>query len=164
MTSTDFFGVLEVLLRHEVDFVLVGGLAARLHGSPSVTIDVDVCPSRDRANLERLTEALRELEARLRTPDGDVPFTLDAKVLERTWNLTLSTSMGALDLLGEPSGTRGYEQLIANAKTFDIEGKKLHVSSLEDLIRMKEAAGRPKDRIELEILGALKEELEDGAS
>jgi hypothetical protein len=79
-------------------------------------------------------------------------------------NLALTTSLGSLDILREPSGTRGYPELSANAKTFDVDGLKLRVTSLEDLIRMKEAAGRPKDRIELEVLGALKEELERGAS
>ena len=160
MTATDFFGVLEVLIRGEVEFVLIGGLAARLHGSPTVTVDVDVCPARDSANLERLAQALQDLDARLRTIDGDVPFEVDAKTLERTANLTPSTPFGALDVIGEPGVTEGYQQLVANAITLEIEGLPLKVSSLEDLMRMKEASGRPKDRIELEVLGALRDELE----
>ena len=164
MTTTDFFGVLEVLLRHEVDFVLIGGLAARLHGSPSVTVDVDVCPAREPENLARLADALRELDARLRTPEDDVGFVIDAEMLGRASNLTLTTSHGYLDVLAEPIGTRGYVELIGNARVLDVEGMKLPVVSLSDLIRMKEASGRPKDRIELEVLGALKEELESGGS
>ena len=161
MTATDFFGVIEVLIRTDVQFVLIGGLAARLHGSPTVTIDVDICPARDPGNLERLAKALHEVKAQLRSVDETVPFTIDAKSLQRTMNLTLTTSLGALDVLGEPAGTDGYEGLAANAITLEIEGLSLKVASLEDLMRMKEASGRPKDRIELEVLGALRNELEN---
>ena len=160
MTGTDFFGVLEVLIRHEVQFVLIGGLAARLHGSPTVTVDVDICPARDTDNLERLAGALREMDAQLRSVNETVPFTLDVKTLEGSLNLTLMTSRGALDVLGEPAGTQGYEELAANAIVLDVEDLPLKVASLDDLMRMKEASGRPKDRIELEVLGALREELE----
>jgi hypothetical protein len=161
MKAADFVGALEGLIRYKVDFVLIGGLAARLYGSPTVTIDVDICPSRESDNLERLAEALREMKAQLRTPGEDVAFVVDAVSLERTSNLPLTTIYGALDILAEPSGTSGYAELAANAKTFELGGLQLKVASLEDLMRMKEAAGRPKDRIELEILGALREEFED---
>ena len=160
MTGTDFFGVLEVLIRREVQFVLIGGLAARLHGSPTVTIDVDICPAQDTDNLDRLAEALREMDAQLRSVSEKVPFTLDSKTLTRSTNLTLITSRGALDVLGAPAGTTGYRELAANAITLDVEGLPLKVASLDDLMRMKEASGRPKDRIELEVLGALRDELE----
>lgn len=160
MTASDFFGVLAILIRRKVQFVLIGGLAARLHGSPTVTIDVDICPSRDQENLERLAESLEEMQARLRSVDETVPFKADAKTLKRSTNLTLMTSLGALDVLGEPAGTDGYQSLVANAITFDVEGLPLKVASLDDLIRMKEASGRPKDRIELEVLGALRDELD----
>ena len=160
MTGTDFFGVLEVLIRREVQFVLIGGLAARLHGSPTVTVDVDICPARDTDNLERLAGALRAMDAQLRSVNETVPFALDVKTLEGSLNLTLMTSRGAVDVLGEPAGTNGYEELAANAKMLDVEGLPLKVASLDDLMRMKEASGRPKDRIELEVLGALRDELE----
>lgn len=160
MTGTDFFGVLEDLIRREVQFVLIGGLAARLHGSPTVTVDVDICPARDKENLERLVGALRAMDAQLRSVNETVPFTLDVETLEGSMNLTLMTSRGALDVLGEPAGTDGYRELAANAITLDVEGLPLKVASLDDLMRMKEASGRPKDRIELEVLGALRDELE----
>ena len=160
MTGTDFFGVLEVLIRREVQFVLIGGLAARLHGSPTVTVDVDICPAPDTDNLERLAGALREMDAQLRSVNETVPFTLDVKTLEGSLNLTLMTSRGALAVLGEPAGTQGYKELAANAIVLDVEDLPLKVASLDDLMRMKEASGRPKDRIELEVLGALREELE----
>ena len=125
-----------------------------------MTIDVGICPARDTDNLERLTGALREMDAQLRSVDETAPFTLDVKTLERSTNLTLMTSRGALDVLGEPAGTDGYRNLAANAITLEVEGLKLKVASLDDLMRMKEASGRPKDRIELEVLGALRDELE----
>ncbi len=160
MTGTDFFGVLELLVRREVQFVLIGGLAARLHGSPTVTMDIDICPARDTDNLGRLAGALRAMDAQVPSVNETVPFELDVKTLGRSTNLTLMTSRGALDVLGEPAGTDGYRDLAANAITLEVEGLKLKVASLDDLMRMKEASGRPKDRIELEVLGALRDELQ----
>ncbi|HYN35956.1 MAG TPA: hypothetical protein VEV82_03175 [Actinomycetota bacterium] len=156
----DFFGILDALARHDVSFVLIGGLAARLHGSPTVTVDVDICPARDEDNLQHLADCLKSIDARLRGVEDDVPFLLDARSLKAGRNFTFNTSLGALDILGEPAGTRGYEDLAANAIEMDIDGLTLKVASLDDLMRMKEAAGRPKDRIELEILGALRDEIE----
>lgn len=160
MRPMDFFGILEALSRHDVSFVLIGGLAARLHGSPTVTVDVDICPARDEGNLHHLADCLKSIDARLRGVEDDVPFLLDAKSLKTGRNLTFNTSLGALDILGEPTGTRGYEDLAANAVEMDIDGLNLRVASLDDLMRMKESAGRPKDRIELEVLGALRDEIE----
>jgi hypothetical protein len=150
--------MLRVLDRHGVAFVLIGGVAARLHGSPSLTGDVDVCYDRRRENLERLAEALKELQARLRGVDEDLPFRLDAGTLAAGSNFTFVTVAGALDVLGEPAGTRGYDELVANAERMDVGGVEVLVADLDDLIRMKLAAGRPKDRVEVEILGALREE------
>lgn len=160
MKAMDFFGILDALARHDVSFVLIGGLAARLHGSPTVTVDVEICPARDEDNLHHLADCLKPIDARLRGVEDDVPFELDAKSLTAGQNFTFNTSLGALDILGEPAGTRGYEDLAANAVEMDIDGLTLQVASLDDLMRMKEAAGRPKDRIELEILGALRDEIE----
>jgi hypothetical protein len=154
--------MLRVLDRHGVAFVLIGGVAARLHGSPSLTGDLDVCYDRGKENLERLAEALKELRARLRGVDDEVPFLLDAKTLKAGSNFTFLTMAGPLDVLGLPAGTRGYEELVANAETMDIGGIDVLVADLDDLIRMKLAAGRPKDRIEVEILGALREERSTG--
>ena len=150
---------LRTLHRHGVAYVLIGGLAGRAAGSPTVTNDTDVCYARDRPNLERLAAALVELEARLRGVDDDVPFILDAKTLEAGGNFTFETRAGALDILAVPAGTRGYDDLVANATPADLgDGLVVDIWSLDDLIRMKRAAGRPKDRIELEILAAVREE------
>ena len=150
--------MLRALDRHGVAFVVIGGVAARLHGSPSVTTDVDVCYDRRRDNLERLAEALLELGAKLRGVDEDVPILLDARTLAAGSNFTFVTLAGALDVIGDPAGSRGYDELVSNAERVDIGGLEVLVADLDDLIRMKRAAGRPKDRIEVEILGALREE------
>ena len=148
--------ILEVLDRHGVHYVLVGGLAAVLHGAVHVTTDVDIVPEEGKANLERLSAALKELGARIRVtgePDG-VPFDHGAESLARVrmWNLT--TALGDLDVTFEPSGTRGYEDLRRDVVTLELRDLRVPVASLADVIRSKEAAGRPKDR---EALPALRE-------
>jgi predicted nucleotidyltransferase len=141
-----------------VEFVLIGGVAARLHGSPSLTRDVDICHRRSAENLERLAQVLRELGARLRGVDDDVPFLLDARTLAAGGNFTFATSAGDLDLLAMPAGVDGYEDLIEHAESVHLDDLVVSVADLDDLIRMKRAAGRPKDRIEVEILTAIKDE------
>lgn len=152
--------LLRALVDHEVRFVLIGGLAATLHGSPSITRDLDICYARDQANLDRLVEVLRKLGAKLRGVPADLPFILDARSLLFGDSFTFVTSGGPFDCLGTPAGTRGFDDLNANAIELNLEGLKIRVVSLNDLIRMKRSAGRPKDLIELEVLGALREELE----
>jgi hypothetical protein len=152
--------ILEILRRHDVRYVLIGGFAGRLLGSPTVTNDLDVCYARDDRNLERLSDALRELGARLRGVDEDVPFLLDARTLRAGDAFTLVTDAGNLDVFGFPPGSGGYDALRRTAETMDIDGHPVAVAAIEDLIRMKLAAGRPKDRVEVEILGALQEEIE----
>jgi hypothetical protein len=153
--------ILRRFLAHRVRFVLIGGLAAKAHGSPSLTLDIDVCPARDRENLERTAAVLGELGARLRGATSDVPFHPDQRTLERVEILTLATDRGDLDVVFRPPGVDGYEELAANAVELELEQDlRVSVAALDDLIRMKRAAGRPKDRIELEILGALRDEID----
>ena len=102
---------LRVLADHEVDFVVIGGFAARLWGSPTVTNDLDVCPAWDRANLERLAAVLVELGARLRGAPDDVTFLLDAATLANGLNFTFSTDAGGLDVLAAPAGGFDYPTL-----------------------------------------------------
>jgi hypothetical protein len=151
---------LRALDRHRVRFVLIGGLAARLLGSPSVTNDLDICHDRERDNLDALAAALRELGARLRGVPDEVPFLLDGETLRRGDHFTFSTSAGALDLLGTPAGSGGFELLRRNALPLKLGDVEVLVADLPDLIHMKTAAGRPKDLIEVEILSALLEERE----
>lgn len=154
----DPLAALSVLHRHGVRFVLIGGIAGRLLGSPTVTNDLDICYARDPANLEALAAALTELEARLRGVGDDVPLLLDPETLRAGDHFTFATSAGNLDILGTPSGSEGYAQLSRNAPYVDVGGFEIPVSDLRDLMAMKRAAGRPKDRVELEILAALEEE------
>jgi predicted nucleotidyltransferase len=148
--------ILRVLDRHGVRYVLVGGLAAVLHGATHVTTDVDVVPEDAQANLERLSEALRELHARIRTtgePHG-IPFDHSVESLSRVRVWNLQTSMGDLDITFQPSGTRGYDDLRRDVVTMEIRGVEVPVASLADVVRSKEAAGRARDRA---VLPALRE-------
>lgn len=137
-------------------------MAGRLRGSPTITNDLDICFARDRKNLAALSAALPELEAHLRGAPEGLPFRADVPTLEAGDHFTLSTNAGNLDCIGTPKGTGGFQDLIAAAITMPIGQMSVPVVALEDLIRMKEATGRPKDRVELEILAALKEEIERG--
>jgi hypothetical protein len=158
VTAFDPLGSLRVLTDHGVRFVVIGGIAGATHGSPSVTQDLDVCYERGEENLERLATALGSIHARLRGADHDLPFSLDAKTLEAGDHFTFITDLGDLDCLGIPAGTLGYDDLMKGAVNIDLEGLNVAVASIDDLIRMKRAAGRPRDLAELEILGALRDE------
>jgi len=147
--------LLEVLERHGVQFVVIGGLAAELRGSPYTTRDVDVTPSRERANLGRLADALRELDAKLRVSgvDGPVEFPLDQHSFDWGTTWTFVTTHGFLDIALLPDGTRGYDDLRRGASRERISDTlEVSVASLADVIRSKEAAGREKDRAVLPVL------------
>lgn len=156
----DPVGALEALTEGRVAFVLIGGVAARLHGSPSVTRDLDICYDRTTDNVQRLVDVLRAHGARLRGVDEDLPFLLDAKTLGAGANFTFVTDLGDIDVLASPAGVNGYGELAANADRLDLGSVQILVTSLDDLIRMKRAAGRPKDLRELEILEAVRAEIE----
>ena len=147
--------LLEVLERHGVQYVVIGGLAAELRGSPYATRDVDVTPSRERANLGRLADALRELDAKLRISgvDGSVEFPLDQHSFDWGTTWTFVTTHGFLDIALLPDGTRGYDDLRRGASRERISDTlEVSVASLADVIRSKEAAGREKDRAVLPVL------------
>lgn len=143
-----------------VRYVVIGAFAGRILGSPTLTRDLDICPARDRANLDRLAEVLRGLHARLRGVEAVVPVILDGRTLVAGDAFTFSTDAGDLDVLGTPQGTAGYDDLARTSTVIDLDGVRVQVASIDDLIRMKRAAGRPKDLVELEILGALREEID----
>lgn len=156
----DPLAILATLFRHRVRFVVIGGFAAQIQGSPSLTADLDVCPAWDRANLRALAHALDEMGARRRGPGPDLPVPLDAGALAGGDWFTLGTRFGNLDLLGRPTPDTNFETLERTAERFDLDGLPVLVASVDDLIRLKRAAGRPKDLIEVEVLGALRDELD----
>jgi len=146
---------------HDVHYVLIGGLAAVIHGSPLPTLDADICPSRDPGNLARLAAALNELDARVRTPDtpDGVAFPRDAIFLSSIELLNLVTSAGDLDISFTPAGTEGYADLAIRAAVVEVYGISVRVAALEDVIRSKEAANRPKDHRTLPTLKQLLNEI-----
>jgi hypothetical protein len=144
----DLGRLLEVLDRHGVAYVLIGGLAAVYHGSPFPTEDADITPATNRENLARLASALIDLDARIRTdsqPEG-LPFKCDADSLAAVKTVNLTTAAGDLDLTFEPAGTRGYDDLRRDATRTELYGVTLQIASLADVIRSKQAANRPKDQ------------------
>lgn len=153
--------VIETLNRHGVRYVLIGGVAATLHGSPLRTGDTDVCPDARIDNLEKLAAALRDLKARIRTEgvDGGLPFACDAAFLSRVALLNLETDAGDLDLSFVPAGTRGYDDLVDGVARFDLDGVVAPAAALLDIIRSKAAANRPKDRASLPVLEELARKL-----
>src|SRR5438093_1555681 len=141
---------------HAVRYVLIGGLAATLHGSPLRTGDADICPARDAENFERLARALEAMDARIRAPDleAGVRFACDAR-LAGVELLNLTTRFGDLDIAFRPAGTGGYDDLLQGAERYDLEGLVVPVASLPDVIRSKKAANRPKDHAALDTLQEL---------
>jgi len=137
--------IFETLLRHGVNFVVIGGLAGIAHGSAYNTEDVDVAYERSRENLSRLAEALVELGATLRGASSGLRFQLDAETLRAGMNFTFDTRFGSLDILGEPSGAPRYEELSRAGSSESLWGITIRVASLDHLIAMKEAAARPRD-------------------
>ena len=152
--------VIRLLGRHGVRYVVIGGLAAVTHGAPIVTQNVDLCYAQDPDNLERLATALAEVHAYLRGADPGLPFRLDARALSKGDAFTFTTDLGWIDVLATPAGTEGYDDLARTSDTFQLFGHRVLIAAVDDLMRMKRAAGRPKDLLAIEELGALRQELD----
>ncbi len=144
--------LIDSLVQAGVDFVVIGGVAVVIQATPRFTRDLDITYATDAANLERLGVLLVSLDARLRGIEEDLPFTPDAGTLRRTDMLTLTTRDGDLDLVAHPPGSPGYPALRRHADVVELDGCSVRVASLEDLIGMKRAAGRPQDEIDIEAL------------
>ena len=155
---TDFERVLQALAAGSVEYILIGGLAANAHGAIRTTRDVDIVYARSPANLERLETTLAPLRPYLRGAPPGLPFRLDVPTLQSGLNFTLTTDLGELDLLGEVSGGGRYEDLLADSETLDLFGVSCRCLGLDALIRVKRAAGRPKDFEAVAELEALAEE------
>jgi hypothetical protein len=152
-----------MLVEGDVRFIVIGGIAGALHGSTTMTADLDVLYERDAANLDRLATALAELHAVRRDLPPGVKAPVDVRALRNGTNFLLSTDLGDLVCIAEtPSGAFTYEQVAPTAVRMQIDrGLVVSVASLDELIRMKRATGRPKDRIEVETLAALRTVRED---
>ena len=148
---------LRLLVHYRVNCVIVGGVAATIHGSSLLTNDLDVCYARDSDNLRRLAEALQSVNARLRNAPAGLPFILDAETLQRGLNFTFSTDIGDLDLLGEVRGVGLYKDVVEGSVTFELFGHQFAVIDIGKLVLAKRAAGRPKDLIALPELEAIQE-------
>jgi hypothetical protein len=155
---TDFARLLAALHEGEVECIVVGGLAATIHGSARLTQDVDVSYARSDANLERLVRALAPLEPYLRGAPPGLPFEWSVATLRAGLNFALTTSAGSLDLLGEIAGGGRYENLLPHTIVVELFGHEVRCLDLESLIRTKRAAGRPRDLEAIAELEALREE------
>src|SRR5262249_11916132 len=159
--------IAEHFQRHGVEFLVIGGQAAVLLGSPLPTYDIDLCYRRTADNLQRLAAALKELHPTLRGAPPDLPFLLDAQSLALGSNFTFNTDQGPLDLLGwvEPFGT--YEELVPRAEAHQLGTVNVLAVGLDDLIAIKRHIRRPKDQaalVQLEALKRLRDEKGSGSS
>lgn len=148
--APDLRALLTPLIRHGVDFVLIGGMAGISHGSNFPSYDLDVIYARDPDNIARLVDALAEIKVGLRGALADLPFQLDARTIENGSNFTFVTPHGDLDILGHADGMPRYEELKGEALVREVLGLQVHVASIDHLIAMKRAANRPKDRVMVE--------------
>jgi predicted nucleotidyltransferase len=154
--ALDAQAILRRLTAHGVDFVVIGGIAVVLHGSARMTQDLDICFATDAGNLDVLGKTLIELRAHLKGVEEDVPFTPDAATLKRVEVLTMATDDGELDVLAAPAGAPQYEILRRNADRYELDDFAVLVASIDDLLLMKQAAGRPKDLADIDELQTIK--------
>lgn len=148
--------IAEMLHTHRVEFIVIGGQAEALLGSPRVTFDIDLCYRRTKDNLKRLAAALRELKPTLRNAPPDLPFVIDEQSLALGCNFTFRTPFGPLDLLGylEPLGD--FDVIAKHATAMQVAEMELNVISIDDPITIKRHIGRPKNRESLLQLLAIK--------
>jgi predicted nucleotidyltransferase len=148
------------LAEHQVEFVIVGGVAIRLHSSAYITQDLDFCYSRSNDNIRKLAAALSPFNPRPRNFPTDLPYIFDETTLRNGTNFTFATLIGDIDLLGELKGVGDYSDVIEHSIEFEIYGHMIKALSLDALIVSKTAAGRPKDQLVLPELKALREALD----
>ncbi len=155
---TDFRALLVALHQAQVEFIVIGGAAAVAHGSARLTQDIDLLYRRTLENISRLVRALAPYQPYLRGVPPGLPFVWEERTLQRGLNFTLTTLVGDIDLFGEITGGGAYDDLAADAMRIEVFGSSCLCLSLEQLIRVKRAAGRPRD---LEVLAELEAILEE---
>jgi predicted nucleotidyltransferase len=143
------------LAEASVDFVVIGGLAARAHGSTRITEDLDICYAADSDNVERLVSVLASWDAYPRGIERDLPFFMDLRTFRTTPIMTLITNEGAIDVFDEVQGVGDFEAVLASSVAVDAEDFQFRALSLDGLIKAKKAAGRPKDIDQIPELEAL---------
>ena len=158
-----FFDLLEILVRHEIDFIVVGGIAAILHGAPIMTADVDILFEAKPENIKRLVEALQRVGAYYADPIGR-HFEPDVYKLTNFKMNLLRTDFGRLDVLPTIGASKTYGDLVDQTVEYEVEGLRLKVLGLEAIIESKEAAGRPKDLQSLPFLYELLEIQKKGSA
>lgn len=155
---TDFARLFAALHKAGVDYIIIGGVAATVHGSSRLTQDVDICYARTDGNLGRLVRALRPLKPYLRGAPRGLPFEWSEATLRAGLNFTLTTTAGDIDLLGEVTGGGGYNNLIDHVIDITLFSHRTKCLNLEWLIATKRAAGRPRDLEAIAELEVLREE------
>jgi predicted nucleotidyltransferase len=155
---TDFHALIRLLTERRVEFIVVGGAAATVHGSARLTVDLDVVYRRTPENIARLVSALNPLEPYLRGAPPGLPFDWSEETVRKGLNFTLTTKLGALDLLGEVTGGGNYEALLSDAVKLNVAGVECLCLGLRRLIEVKRAAGRPKDFDAIAELEVIEEE------
>jgi len=149
--------LLQVLLNNEIDFVLIGGFAGVVHGSTQVTRDLDICTLVTPAQVEKLRVALRELNPKHRMNPGFKPsFLSEPKEVKNLRNIYLETDLGILDIISEVTEVGDFEQVKKNSVQIELFGHKCKVISVDALIKAKEKMGRPKDKLVVAELKALR--------
>jgi nucleotidyltransferase AbiEii toxin of type IV toxin-antitoxin system len=149
--------LVRALVDGTVDFVIIGGVAVVLQAMPRFTKDLDICYSTAEDNLDALGSVLVGLAARLRGISDAVPFVPDRRTLRQTQILCLTTPVGDIDLLVDPDGAPGYDTLRERASVMELSGRTVLVASIEDMLAMKRAAGRPQDLTDVESLEVARE-------
>jgi hypothetical protein len=155
---TDFGRLLEALASHQVKFVIIGGVAATIHGSARLTNDLGILYARDDENIRRLVAALQPLNPYLRGAPAGLPFQLDEKAVHSGLNFTLTTAAGAIDLLGEIAGVGPFSALTGHTVDVTLFGTVHRCIDIDTLITATRAAGRPKD-LEVAELEAIRDGL-----
>jgi len=162
LAELDIEGILHELVEGEVEFLLIGGVAVAYHGHIRATKDVDVVPASDRNNLERLAVVLRRLEAQVDGAEdfdeGELPDPLDPAVLQLGGNWVLSTRLGRLDVMQWIGDHELWSELSPAAIKEQIDGLPVKIVSYEDLVKLKELAGRPEDLLDLQHLREARED------
>lgn len=151
--------LIQLLAKHNVEFIVIGGVAAAAHGAARATFDLDVVYRRTPENITRLARSVAQHSPSLRNAPTGLPFRFDLETIRRGLNFTLDTDLGPLDVLGEVTGGGSYEDLLPHAAKLNVFGVACLCLDLKRLIEVKRAAGRPKD---LEAIAELEVLLEEG--